>query len=161
MVINLVSSIPIIFYLLISTVQYYLQVEQRLQRLQKKEEERNKRAYEREKERERTNVFNIINQTLGDYSEASPVPSIDVKQSTNKDLNIEQFKITEDVKKLERDVIKLNSSLGKYPSGTPGYRNIAVQIIEKNKELDSLRRRENQITREQKQRKDKVKMTVF
>lgn len=133
-----------------------------MQRLQKKEEERNKRAYEREKERERRNVFNFINRTLGDDSETPTVaPSINVKESTSKDLNIEQFKITEDVKKLERDITKLNSSLGKYPLGTPGYRSIAVQIAEKNKELEMLRRRENQITREQKQRKDKVKMTVF
>lgn len=132
-----------------------------MQRLQKKEEERNKRAYEREKERERKNVFNFINQTLGNCSEASVTPSIDVRQSTSKDLNIEQFKITEDMKKLERDVVKLTSSLGKYPSGTAGYRSIAAQIFEKNKELDSLRRIDSQISREQKQRKDKVKMTVF
>lgn len=139
-----------------------LQVEQRLQRLQKKEEERNKRAYEREKEKEKRNVFNFINKTIGDNDEAPTTShSVNVKEFSNKVLNIEQFKITEDVKKLEREIIKLNTSMGKYPLGTPGYRSLSSQIAEKNKELDTLRRRDQQITREQNNRKDKAKMTVF
>lgn len=139
------------------------QVEQRLKRLQKKEEERNKRAYEREKEKERRNVFNFLNRTIGDTDpEAPTVPvSVDVKQSTSKDLNIEQFKVTEDARKLERDITKLNTSLIKHSSGTSVHRSISSQVAEKSKELDLLRQRERQITREQKQRKDKVKMTVF
>ncbi|KAJ0181135.1 hypothetical protein K1T71_003220 [Dendrolimus kikuchii] len=147
-----------------NAVQDPLKIEQKLKRLQKREEERNKRAYEREKERERRNVFNFINRTLGDKSEqeTSVAPAIpDVKQSTSKDLNIEQFKITEDIKRLERDIVKLKNSLMKYPSGSTGHKSVNMQIVEKNKELDKLLRREKQITKEQLHRKDKVKMTVF
>lgn len=140
-----------------------LKVEQKLRRLQKKEEERNKRAYEREKEKERRNVFNFLNKTLGDKTEADnePETSLDVKQSSSKDLNIEQFKITEDKKRIEREIIKLNSSLIKYPSGSNGHRSINMQIIEKNKELNNLVQKEKQISKEQSHRKDKQKMTVF
>ncbi|KAF9419267.1 hypothetical protein HW555_004194 [Spodoptera exigua] len=140
-----------------------LKVEQKLRRLQKKEEERNKRAYEREKEKERRNVFNFLNKTLGDKTEADIVPetSLDVKQSSSKDLNIEQFKITEDKKRIEKEIIKLNTSLIKYPSGSNGHRSINMQIIEKNKELSNLVLKEKQISKEQSHRKDKQKMTVF
>ncbi|XP_052753899.1 zinc finger CCCH-type with G patch domain-containing protein [Galleria mellonella] len=146
------------------TAQDPLKVEQRLKRLQKKEEERNKRAYEREKERERRNVFNFLNKTLGDKSdnvESSAVPPTGIKESTSKDLNIEQFKIMEDTKKLEREIVKLNSSLARHAPSSNGYRSISLQIVEKNKELSALRSREEVISKEQKHRKDKQKMTVF
>ena len=134
-----------------------------MRRLQKKEEERNKRAYEREKERERRNVFNFLNKTLGNKTEADTEPetSLDVKQSSSKDLNIEQFKITEDKKRIERDIVKLNSSLVRHASGSNGHRNINMQIAEKNKELNNLVQKEKQISKEQTHRKDKQKMTVF
>ncbi|KAJ8734092.1 hypothetical protein PYW07_014643 [Mythimna separata] len=140
-----------------------LKVEQKLRRLQKKEEERNKRAYEREKERERRNVFNFLNKTLGDKTEGEnePETSLDVKQSSSKDLNIEQFKITEDKKRIEKEIIKLNNSLIRHPSGSNGHRSINLQIAEKNKELNNLTQKENQISKEQSHRKDKQKMTVF
>ncbi|CAH0722496.1 unnamed protein product, partial [Brenthis ino] len=142
-----------------------LKVEQKLKRLQTREEERNKRAYEREKERERRNVFNFLNNTLGDKSEASEpgtnALSIDIKQSTSKDLNIEKFKVEQDCKKVENEILKLSNSLGKYPQGTNGHRSISMQIAEKNKELNIMRNKEKQILNEQKQRKDKHKMTVF
>ncbi|XP_013144280.1 PREDICTED: zinc finger CCCH-type with G patch domain-containing protein [Papilio polytes] len=142
-----------------------LKVEQKLKRLQKREEERNKRAYEREKERERRNVFNFLNRTLGDSSgkpETSTETSLtDIKQSTNKDLNIEQFKITQDTKKLELELNKLKNSLNKYSSGSSVSLNIKSQIAEKSRELDNLKNREQNIEKEQRRRKDKKNMTVF
>ncbi|CAK1548286.1 unnamed protein product [Leptosia nina] len=141
-----------------------LKVEQRLKRLQKKAEERNKRAYEREKEKERRNVFNFINKTLGDgaeTSENSTVSILDVKQSTSKDLNIEQFKLEEESRRVENEIVKLKNTLIKYPPGTNGHRSIGLQISEKNKELLTIRNKEQQIAREKKHRKDKQKMTVF
>lgn len=140
-----------------------LKVEQKLRRLQKKEEERHRRAYEQAKERERRNVFNFLNTALGDQVEekVEPESSLNVKQSSSKDLNIEQFKIAEDKKRIEREIIKLNSSLIKYPSGSNGHKSINSQIIEKNKELSCLLQKEKQISKEQAHRKDKQKMTVF
>ncbi|CAG9110752.1 unnamed protein product [Plutella xylostella] len=141
-----------------------LKVEQKLKRMRKKEEERNKRAYEREKERERRNVFNFLNNTLGDKSASEPTtanPMPDIKQSTSKDLNIEQFKINEETKRLEREIVKLNSSLQRQTAGSSGHRGINVQLAEKNKELNVLRNKEKQIAKEQRHRQDKQKMTVF
>lgn len=138
-------------------------MEQKLKRLQKKEEERNRKAYEREKEKERRNVFNFLNKTLGNKTEVEnePEASLDVKQSTSKDLNIEQFKITEEKKRIERDIVKLNNSLIRHASGSSGHKNINMQIAEKNKELNILVQKEIQISKEQTHRKDKQKMTVF
>ncbi|XP_004928530.2 zinc finger CCCH-type with G patch domain-containing protein isoform X2 [Bombyx mori] len=142
-----------------------LKVQQKLKRLQKKEEERNKRAYEREKEKERRNVFNFINRTLGDKEQTETnncdPTEVDVKQSTSKDLNIEKFKIDEDVNRIEREIIKLNNSLVKYPQGTSGHTNINLQIREKTKELQALKQRERDIIKEQRHRKEKEKMTIF
>ncbi|XP_046974271.1 zinc finger CCCH-type with G patch domain-containing protein [Vanessa cardui] len=142
-----------------------LKVEQKLKRLQKREEERNKRAYEREKEREKRNVFNFLNNTLGDRPEKTEqliaANSVEIKQSTSKDLNIEKFKLEEDCRKMENEILKLQNALPKYPQGTSGHRSISIQIAEKNKELSLMRNKEKQIVKEQKQRKDTQKMTVF
>ncbi|XP_047543405.1 zinc finger CCCH-type with G patch domain-containing protein isoform X1 [Vanessa atalanta] len=142
-----------------------LKVEQKLKKLQKREEERNKRAYEREKEREKRNVFNFLNNTLGDKPEKTEqlitATSVEIKQSTSKDLNIEKFKLEEDCRKIENEILKLQSTLPKYPQGTSGHRSISIQIAEKNKELNLMRNKEKQIVKEQKQRKDAQKMTVF
>ncbi|XP_026484757.2 zinc finger CCCH-type with G patch domain-containing protein isoform X1 [Vanessa tameamea] len=142
-----------------------LKVEQKLKKLQKREEERNKRAYEREKEREKRNVFNFLNNTLGDKPEKTEqlitATSVEIKQSTSKDLNIEKFKLEEDCRKIENEILKLQSTLPKYPQGTSGHRSISIQIAEKNKDLNLMRNKEKQIVKEQKQRKDTQKMTVF
>lgn len=141
-----------------------LKVEQRLKRLQKKEEERNKKAYEREKEKEKRNVFNFINNTLANKVEKQPSKTSvdgDIKQSSSKDLNVEQFKITENVKRIEREITKLNNSLRNYSAGSDVHRSLNMQVLERNKELSSLQHREQQIHNEQKQRKDKQKMSVF
>ncbi|CAH2068504.1 unnamed protein product, partial [Iphiclides podalirius] len=62
-----------------------IKVGQKLKRLQRREEDRNKRAYEREKERERRNVFNFLNRTLGDTNinpeSSSGSQTTDYKQS--------------------------------------------------------------------------------
>lgn len=133
--------------------------------MQNKQEERNKRAYDREKERERRNVFNFLNKTLGDKAdkEAAPAttPATAIKQSTNKDLNIEQFKIMEETKRVEREISQLNASAARHLAGTDGLRNVHRQIAEKNKELNNLKNKGQQISNEQQLRKDKVKMTVF
>ncbi|XP_049887578.1 zinc finger CCCH-type with G patch domain-containing protein isoform X2 [Pectinophora gossypiella] len=141
-----------------------LKVEQKLRKLQKREEERNKRAYEREKEKERRNVFNFLNRTLGDKADG-PEPTVatkmDIKQSTTKNLNIEQFKITEDARRVEREIVKLNTSLTRHAPGSAGHRNVNLQLMERNKELTTLRNKEKEISKEQNQRKNKEKMTVF
>jgi hypothetical protein len=109
-------------------------------------------------------VFNFINRTLGDCPDDQDIastPSVDLKQSTSKDLNIEQFKITEDARKVEREIAKLNSSLSRHTSGSNSHKNINMQILEKNRELSALRNKEQLINKEQNRRKDKQKMTVF
>lgn len=85
----------------------------------------------------------------------------DIKQSSSKDLNVEKFKITENVKRIERDIIKLNNSLKNYSPGSDVHRHLNMQVLEKNKDLSNLHLREQKILNEQKQRKDKQKMTVF
>lgn len=133
--------------------------------MQRKDEERNKRAYEREKEKERRNVFNFLNKTLGDRGDKEAPPATTsaaaIKQSTSKDLNIEQFKITEETKRVEREITKLNASLTRHSAGTDGHRTVNRQIAERSKELASLKNKGQQISNEQQLRKDKHKMTVF
>ncbi|KAL4706809.1 hypothetical protein ACJJTC_010043 [Scirpophaga incertulas] len=73
----------------------------------------------------------------------------------------QQFKITEDTKRLEKEIMKLNSSLARQAPGSSSHRSINVQLAEKNRELNTLKSKESQIIKEQRQRKDKQKMTIF
>lgn len=141
-------------------------MEEKLKRMQKKEEEKQKRIYEREVEKERRNVFNFLNRTIGNQSKDAnktkeSEQSSDIKLTSSKDLNIEQFKITEDTKKLARDILKLKSSISRHSEGTPAYRHAKMLILDKEKELDLIKNKEQRIIKEQQQRKDKQKMTVF
>lgn len=131
--------------------------------MQKREEERQRRAYEREKEKERRNVFNFLNKTLGDQPETSSAVSgtTNIKNSSCNDLNVEQFKINEGTKRLEKEITKLTQSLSRHSDGTLGHKTFKVQIFEKTKELNILKSKEKQISKEQMDRKNKQKMTVF
>lgn len=145
-------------------------VERKLKKQQKKQEEINVRAYERN--RQNVNVFNFLNDnvlaSLGSCSETDMVPlnqsneeKIDFKGHSTKNLNVAGFKIAEDIKKLEKDIQNVKSSMARQQRGTPVYNKLSGQLNLKNLELTNLKKSEKSVTSEQVFRKDTSKLTIF
>lgn len=145
-------------------------VEKKLKKQQKKQEEINSRAYERE--RKNCNVFNFLNDSvlasLGSSSEVDVAPTSqsnvvksDYKSHSTKNLNVAGFKIAEDIKKLEKDIQGVKNAMARQQRGTPVYNKLSGQLNVKNLELNNLKKSEKSVTSEQVFRKDKSKLTIF
>lgn len=143
-------------------------VERKLKKQQKKQEEINVRAYERA--RQSGNVFNFLNDnvlaSLGNCSETVVAPinqsnASDFKSHSTKNLNVAGFKLSEDIKKLEKDIQSVKNSISRQQCGTPVHNKLSGQLNLKNLELTRLKKSEKSVTNEQVFRKDKSKLTIF
>ncbi|XP_057325793.1 zinc finger CCCH-type with G patch domain-containing protein [Microplitis mediator] len=135
-------------------------VQKRMKIQTRKLEKQQEKQYQREKTRDR-NVFDFINNTLGDIPKDNSKPSSSnsrksLKTETTRDLNLASFRIDEDIKKLEHESSKLMNSLGKYSKGSIPYNNLVIQYNDKQNQLTHLRFKLKNITAEQKDRKDKL-----
>ncbi|XP_034945581.1 zinc finger CCCH-type with G patch domain-containing protein isoform X2 [Chelonus insularis] len=137
-------------------------VEKRMKKERLKLEKKQQKQYEREKNRNST-VFNFINDTLGieNLKPGSSKMKTNLKGESTRDLNVANFRVGEDILRLERESLKLMNSLGKYSKGSLPYNNIIIQYNEKQNELLHLRSKQKNIITEQSHRKDKAKLSVF
>ncbi|XP_043275966.1 zinc finger CCCH-type with G patch domain-containing protein [Venturia canescens] len=140
--------------------------ERKMQKQRRKMEQQREKQYIREKAREKNNVFNFINTTLGDKPSNENEPGSSkgkshYKSHTNRGLNVASFEISENITRLEKESSKLMNSLGRHAKGSLPYNNIVLQYNEKQSELAGLRSTQNHIATEQNQRKDKAKLSVF
>lgn len=144
-------------------------VEKKLKRQQEKQEIMNAKAYEREKNNQ--DIFNFINNTVlnnlpstssTSHEEKIPKrPKIDFKTQTNRILNVESLKIGEDIRKLEKEIQKLQESLRRQKDGTQLSQQLNMQLDIRKTELDRMRKSEISLQKEQDLRKDKSKLTIF
>lgn len=140
-------------------------VERKLKRLKKKTDAIAAKAYEKGKQN--SDVFSFINETvftnMPTTSKAAGVKpkQQDFKNHTNKSLNVEHFKICEDIRRKEREIEKLKESLQRHKDGTTVAQHLNNQLHARNTELQNLRHTENHLKKEQGIRKDKSKLTVF
>lgn len=153
-------------------------VEKKLKRQQERTERQNIKAYEREKQKE-DNIFNFLNQNIlnnmpstsaaaaaimkkenanRSSSKSSP---IDYKTQTNRNLNVESLKIGEDIRKMEREIQKLQESLRRQKDGTQMSQQLNMQLDIRKTELDRMKKSESCLQKEQNLRKDKTKLTIF
>lgn len=145
-------------------------VERKLKRLKKKEEQISAKAYEKEKKK--VDVFSFINDNI--FSTNSPATSAsslinnepkqtkaDFKNQTNKNLNVESLKIGEEIRRMEKEILKLQESLRRQKDGTPISQQLNMQLNVRNSELNRLRKSETILKKEQVFRKDKSKLTIF
>lgn len=161
-------------------------VEKRLKRQQERQERQNVKAYEREKQRE-DNIFNFLNQNIlnnmpstsgMNYNtntaaaaaammmkdtkrSTSKPPPIDYKAQTNRKLNVESLKIGEDIRRMEREIQKLQESLRRQKDGTHISQQLNMQLDIRKTELDRMKKSESCLKNEQNLRKDKTKLTIF
>lgn len=145
-------------------------VEKKLKRQQQRQEILNVKAYEREKQKQ--DIFNFLNQnilnsmpsTSGNQNvlskDAKP-PKIDLKAQTNRKLNVESLKIGEDIRKMEKEIHKLQESLRRQKDSTHISQQLNMQLDIRKTELDRMKKSENCLQKEQSIRKDKSKLTIF
>lgn len=78
-------------------------------------------------------------------------------------LNVQSLQISEDIRRAERDIIRLKQSIQRQSDrgDLASVSQIRSRLAEKEKELDGLRASDRTITDEQKQRKSSSKLTIF
>ncbi|XP_044729300.1 zinc finger CCCH-type with G patch domain-containing protein [Chrysoperla carnea] len=152
----------------------FFKVEKKLKRLQKKQEERNRRAYEREQAK--TDVFTFLNDTLkhnkntikhakddparAGFSKSTHRRSIQAESS--KELNVNSIKIDENIKRCELELVKIRQALERHSdTNSIMNRNLKSRLMNKQMELDNLRVCERNIQTEQSLRRDQKKLTIF
>ena len=90
-------------------------VERKMKNLQKKHEAKLKKAYENEKRKEETDIFAFLNRRLHPVND---VPSTEkeetLKCKTTRNLNVTHLKLSEEIKKIEKEVQSLNQSLARH-----------------------------------------------
>lgn len=146
-------------------------VEKKLKRQKERQELINAKAYEREKAKQ--DVFSFINNSVLNAMPSTSTShqnmihnnteraKMDYKVQTTKTLNVERFKIGEDIRRMEKEIQKLQDSIRRNKSESPITQQLNKQIIIRKTELDHMKRSENRLKNEQSQRKDKSKLTIF
>ncbi|XP_014206891.1 zinc finger CCCH-type with G patch domain-containing protein [Copidosoma floridanum] len=140
-------------------------VERKMQKQKKKLEQQRQKEYLREKQREKNNVFNFMNATLGNKSSepgsSKSKSQKDLKKESNRNLSIANYQIWEGISRLEKESVKLQSQLTRFSEGSVQYNNALLRYNEAQKQMSNLKASEKKITAEQNQRKFKVKMKEF
>ena len=87
----------------------------------------------------------------------------ELKQMSHKNLNVRSLQISEDIKRTERDMIKIKQSLERQRErgDFASVAQIRARLAEKEKELNMLKASDQHIAREQSQRKSSSKLTIF
>lgn len=146
-------------------------VERRLKRQQERQELINAKAHEREKAKQ--DVFSFINNSVLNAmpSTSTSQPNIvrnknerkrmDLKAHSTKTLNVESLIIGEDIRRMEKEIQKLQDSLRRNKSESPISQQLNKQLDIRKTELDRMKRSEIRLKNEQSLRKDKNKLTIF
>ena len=148
-------------------------VERKLKQQKIKQDKINEKAYSAPKK----DFFNYINESIfggctsnsnnSATQSTAAVKTKDLKINENltnhshKNLNVVSFKLSEDIRKKEREIQKVQESLKRHTVNTPVYEKFQLQLQEKTRELNALKRSESVVSKEQVHRKDKSKLTIF
>lgn len=109
-------------------------------------------------------VFNFLNTTICKIrpTEETSSKQFEVKTQSKTQLNLRNFKLEEDIKKLTKTIDKLSESMKRQTSSSdPIAKNIQLQIQSKQNELVELHKKMSEISKEQRMRNEKSKLTVF
>lgn len=144
----------------------YFSVERKLKRAKRRQEAANEKAYARESQR--TDVFAFLNgNVLGNDRQQQPECSSskskgnDLQQHSNKTLNVESVRIADDIRRKQRDIVKVQQSLARNSTDVQLQKRLRVQLDTQQKELAKLQAQESSLSKEQQTRKSKNKMFEF
>lgn len=138
-------------------------VEKKLQKDQKKQEQLNAKAYERESQKTSTDVFSFINDTILATPKITETPKTktSLQNHSSKSLNVESVRVADDIRRKEREIAEVEKSLKRNASGSQLHDHLKQKLHAKNAELNALQREEKSLSREQATRKTKEKLCVF
>jgi len=138
---------------------------------------RSKQVADAEKKRDESakSLFDFINVKLGvggaktDSSSKSNNDKVigekkkpSIKHESSENLKIKQFKMSESISKLEKEISKLKEGYSRHKLKDPTTANtIKIKLSEKEAELQRLRSASKSITKEEGSRKNKSKLTIF
>ncbi|CAB0016084.1 unnamed protein product, partial [Nesidiocoris tenuis] len=75
--------------------------------------------------------------------------NINLKVNSNHQLNVERFKVAEDMRDAERRIYVLSESLSRQKEGTISHKTILAKLMAEQKQLASLKTFDNKVEREQ------------
>jgi hypothetical protein len=81
--------------------------------------------------------------------------------TSGRELNVERFKIAEEIKQTERNIYILSESLTRQKKGSIPYKSMAANLYNAQKQLAALKSADGSVVRELNLRDTKKKMTVF
>ncbi|XP_057665537.1 zinc finger CCCH-type with G patch domain-containing protein [Diorhabda carinulata] len=137
-------------------------VEKKLKRIQKRQEIQSRKNYERQEKQQ--NVFAFINKTVQGNEDKLKKSEIreTIKKETDRSLNIKSVTIDEDIRKIERDLEHIKTSLNRQKDTTSEvYKKLRDKLNQREIELVQCRKNAQMIKNEQSLRSNKKKMTVF
>lgn len=139
----------------------FFSIEKKLQRQKKKQEKVNAKSYERELQR--TDVFSFINDNIlgGGCEIRKAVKNVTLSNETTKSLNVASVRISDDIRRKEREIAKLRQSMDRNSVGSDLYKRTQQQLQIKAQELKALQKEETILSKEQVSRKTKDKLCVF
>lgn len=142
-------------------------VEKKLKQHQKRQDTLNAKAYARESKK--TDVFSFLNGTIlsndapatGSKGQAAPTMRNTFQNHSTKTLNVESVRIADDIRRKEREILKVKESMRRHQAGSDVHKRLKVQLEAKNQELGALKKSESSLAKEQMSRKTKDKLCVF
>ena len=85
-----------------------------------------------------------------------------IKNESSENLKIKQFKMSESISKLEKEISKLKEGFSRHKLKDPTTANtIKIKLSEKEAELQRLRSASKSISKEEGSRKNKSKLSIF
>lgn len=149
-------------------------VEKRLKQQQRRQQAASARAYERQTQQ--VDLFSFMNSRIGGgggkdaekgsmttatTTATSTTTTTNFKDHSSKNLNVAGLKISEEIRRLERDIRKLREAQSRHKADTPVYGKLHAQLQDRDRELVALKKSEKSVANEQMFRKDKNKLTIF
>ena len=143
------------------------ELKQKIKSKQKKIETQIAKRYNRHKPED--NVFDFIitkiftkKDSSGDEPKAKSVTVTELKTSNIKSLNISSLKISEDIRKAEFELKRLNDSLLRNKTKDKVmFSQLQQKVDKQNQLIKSLKQKESMIKREQNSRTNKQKLVIF
>lgn len=144
-------------------------VDRKLKRQQERQEILSAKAYERDQQKQ--DIFSFLNQNIlnsmpstsgsQNANKEAKRTNVDIKAQTNRKLNVESLKIGEDIRKIEKEILKLQESLRRQKDNSQISQQLNMQLDIRKTELESMKKSESCLQNEQNLRKDKSKLTIF
>lgn len=97
----------------------------------------------------------------GPSTSVDSINQVNLTNSSSRGLNVERFKLGENIKRTEKDVAKLKESLKRQNKGSISHNTLSNKLQQTQNYLDKLQNSEKSIVREQNQRQICKKLSVF